>query len=174
VTVNLARVAGGDRGFVEAPNEYAALLGSGRQLNVVAERAAVEGEFRFLAPADGEAVRERLVRLTREIAEAGGVRAELVFGHEVAPVDATAERLAVAERAVDCAARRGWRLEVERDRGGISFPNFLPAELALPILDGLGPAGGGMHTRDEHVDVVSFARRLVLVADLLEVELSAA
>lgn len=169
-TVNLARLVGGDAAFVEALAEHAELAGSDRQLNVVADRASVEGEFRFLSPADGAAVRERLLELAREVAASTEVRLELRFGFEAAPVDATPARLAVARRAVEFAARRGWTLEVERDRGGISFPNFLPPELELPVLDGLGPAGGGMHTREEFVDLRSFARRVVLLADLLEGE----
>ncbi|HBL27325.1 MAG TPA: glutamate carboxypeptidase, partial [Acidobacteria bacterium] len=71
------------------------------------------------------------------------------------------------DRAVALAASRGWHLAVERERGGISFPNFLAKPGTLPVLDGLGPVGGGMHTRDEHVDLTSFRRRIVLLADLL-------
>ena len=37
----------------------------------------------------------------------------------------------------------------------------------IPVLDGLGPVGGGMHTREEFVDLRSLARRIVLLADLL-------
>jgi glutamate carboxypeptidase len=173
-TVNLARVVGGERSFVERLGEQASLLGSDRQLNVVPDRAAVEGELRYLAPAEGEASRARLAELALELTSATGVRLDLAFGVHLPPVAATAQRLAGAARAVEHAARRGWRLEVEHDRGGISFPNFLPASLELPVLDGLGPAGGGMHTRGEFVDLGSFARRLVLLADLLEEELSAA
>jgi glutamate carboxypeptidase len=54
------------------------------------------------------------------------------------------------------------------ERGGISFPNFLPDPATLPVLDGLGPVGGGMHTRGEYVSLVSLERRVALLADLLE------
>jgi glutamate carboxypeptidase len=70
---------------------------------------------------------------------------------------------------VALAAARGWRLEVERERGGISFPNFLADPGRIPVLDGLGPVGGGMHTRDEHVALASLERRIVLLADLLAI-----
>jgi hypothetical protein len=56
---------------------------------------------------------------------------------------------------------------VERERGGISFPNFLPDTSRMPVLDGLGPVGDGMHTREELVSLPSLARRIVLLADLL-------
>ena len=34
----------------------------------------------------------------------------------------------------------------------------------------LGPVGGGMHTREEYVEVESLARRIRLLADLLDAE----
>ncbi|HYN21951.1 MAG TPA: M20/M25/M40 family metallo-hydrolase, partial [Thermoanaerobaculia bacterium] len=83
-------------------------------------------------------------------------------------VDPDGPHRALSERAVALAAARGWKLEVERERGGISFPNFLPDPGRLPVLDGLGPVGGGMHTREEFVELRSLRRRIVLLADLLE------
>jgi len=48
------------------------------------------------------------------------------------------------------------------------MPKFFLADPGrLPVLDGLGPVGGGMHTRDEHVHLASLQRRIVLLADLL-------
>ena len=38
------------------------------------------------------------------------------------------------------------------------------------ILYLLGPVGGGMHTREEYVEVESLARRIRLPADLLDAE----
>ncbi len=168
-TINLARIVGGERQFVEELALRAELVGSDRQLNVVPDRALVEGEFRFLSRSDGARVERELRELAESVAKQTGVELGLRFGEPIAPVDPTPERIATAQRAVDAAKARGWSLEVEVDRGGISFPNFLPAERALPVLDGLGPAGGGMHTREEFIDLRSFARRIVLLADLLEV-----
>jgi glutamate carboxypeptidase len=37
----------------------------------------------------------------------------------------------------------------------------------VPVVDGLGPVGDGMHTRDEWLDLGSLDRRIVLLADLL-------
>jgi glutamate carboxypeptidase len=85
----------------------------------------------------------------------------------IPPVDPDSPHSALSRRAVALAADRGWSLEVETDRGGISFPNFLPDPSRIPILDGLGPVGGGMHTREEFVDLRSLRRRIVLLADLL-------
>ena len=40
----------------------------------------------------------------------------------------------------------------------------LIATLGVPVLDGLGPIGGGMHAADEHVDIGSLPDRIALVA----------
>jgi glutamate carboxypeptidase len=169
-TVNVARLVGGDASFVERLGERADLVGSEAQLNVVPDRAIVEGELRYLRPVDREEVTAALADEARAVAARREVGAELAFGGAVLPVEPTPRRRAAAERVVELARRRGWPLAIEVDRGGISFPNFLPPASDVPVLDGLGPVGGGMHTRDEHVDLRSFARRIVLLADLLAAE----
>jgi glutamate carboxypeptidase len=166
-TVNCARLVAGDTAFVEDLAAEAGLLGSDRRLNVVPDRAVAEGEARFLRPAEGEALARRLAELAAEIAAATGAGIDFTADPPIPPVDPDGPHRALAERAVELAARRGWRLVPDRQRGGISFPNFLPDPGRIPVLDGLGPVGGGMHTRDEFVDLDSFRRRIVLLADLL-------
>jgi glutamate carboxypeptidase len=50
--------------------------------------------------------------------------------------------------------------------GGASDGNITAAE-GLPTLDGLGPRGGGAHSRNEHVDIADLPRRAALLAALL-------
>jgi len=169
-TVNAARLVAGDAGFVDALAANADLLRSGRQVNVVPDAAAVEGETRFLARADAERVDRSLAAAAAEIAARRGVTLDYRCFGEIPAVEPTAGGRETARAAVEAARARGWRLELEEERGGISFPNFLPDPAALPVLDGLGPVGGGMHTRGEWVDLASLARRIVLLADLLERE----
>jgi len=167
-TVNAGRLVAGDASFVNDLAAGAGLLRTDRQLNVVPDLAVAEGEVRFLRQEDGERMAATLTVLARNIASDTGTRLDLTFGDTIPPVDPGGPHAGLAERAVALAASRGWRLEVERERGGISFPNFLPDPGRMPVLDGLGPVGGGMHTREEHVSLTSLARRIVLLADLLE------
>ncbi len=74
---------------------------------------------------------------------------------------------ALADHLVTAAAAAGWKLELESNRGGVSFPNFLPDPAAVCVLDGLGPVGGGMHTRGEYLDLRSLERRIHLIAEAL-------
>ena len=103
-----------------------------------------------------------------EIADSTGVRMDFEVFERIAPVDPSGPGAELAGFLVRAADRAGWRLELEHDRGGVSFPNFLEDPTAAPVLDGLGPVGGGMHTREEWVDLRSLGRRIDLLAALLE------
>jgi glutamate carboxypeptidase len=166
-TINVGRLVAGDCTFVEGLAESHALLGTEQQLNVVPDRAHAEGEARFLRATEAERVVTILQNLARNIGADTGTQIDLYIGPTIPPVDPDGPHASWCDRAVALAAARGWRLEVERERGGISFPNFLADPGRIPVLDGLGPVGGGMHTRDEHVALDSLARRIVLLADLL-------
>jgi glutamate carboxypeptidase len=166
-TVNVGRLVAGDTSFVENLASAHALLGTERQLNVVPDRAVTEGEARFLRRAEESGIETRLRSLADRIATETGT--EMVFTRQplIPPVDPDGPHGALCERAVALAAAHGWTLEIERERGGISFPNFLSDPGRLPVLDGLGPVGGGMHTREEYLELRSLQRRVVLLADLL-------
>lgn len=166
-TVNVSRLVAGTADFVDRLAECHDLLGSSRQRNVIADRAVAEGEARFLAAAEGDAAIVELRDLAGRIAVEHEVTATLTSGASVPPVDPHGPGEALVRRAVELAAARGFHLEVEEDRGGISFPNYLADAVSVPVVDGLGPVGDGMHTREEWLDLRSLDRRIVLLADLL-------
>jgi len=168
--VNVGRLVAGDASFVGDLAAAHAWLGTERQLNVVPDAAVAEGEARFSTAAAGEETARRLAGLAAAIGAETGTTLAFQHGRMIPPVDPRGPQQAWCARAVALAAARGWRLEIEEERGGISFPNFLPDPGRLPVLDGLGPIGGGMHTRDEHVDLASLSRRIVLLADLLQAD----
>ena len=166
--VNVGRLVAGDSSFVGHLAAAHTWLGTERQLNVVPDRAIAEGEARFSTAASGEEIARRLAGLAASIGAETGTALAFEHGRMIPPVDPRGPQRAWCARAVALAAARGWHLEVEEERGGISFPNFLPDPGRLPVLDGLGPIGGGMHTRDEYVSLASLSRRIVLLADLLQ------
>lgn len=166
-TVNVGRLVAGDATFVDNLPVSHALLGTEQQLNVVPDRARAEGEARFLRGHDGRRIANILHTLARNLAADTETEMSLEIGDSIPPVNPDGPHGSWSGRVVGLAANRGWRLEVERERGGISFPNFLPDPERIPVLDGLGPVGGGMHTREERVDLGSLRRRIVLLADLM-------
>jgi glutamate carboxypeptidase len=169
-TVNVARFVGGDREFVDRLAESAGRLGSARELNVVPDRALVEGEARFLRAEEEHGLHQALLEAAERIGRQHGVDLDYRRFARIAPVDPRRTGRDWVERAVAAASAAGWRLDVEENRGGISFPNFLTEPGSIPVLDGLGPVGGGMHTREEYVEIPSLERRIALLADLLEAD----
>jgi len=166
-TVNVGRLVAGTADFVDNLADNHAFLGTSRQRNVIADRATAEGEVRYLSLAEGPAVIAELTALADQVAAEHGVTLALTTDVAVPPVDPRGPGEALVRRAVELAAARGFRLEVEEDRGGISFPNYLADTASVPVMDGLGPVGDGMHTRDEWLNLRSLDRRIVLLADLL-------
>lgn len=167
VTINIGRLIGGSADFVNNLGRTHDMIGTARQLNVVSDLAKAEGEFRFLTSAEGAKASADLATLAATIAEEYGVIAEFTPGATIAPVDPHGPGAALVQRAVELAAARGFHLEVEEDRGGVSFPNFLAEPGKVPVVDGLGPTGDGMHVRGEYLNLDSLENRIVLLADLL-------
>jgi glutamate carboxypeptidase len=166
-TVNVGRLVGGGADFVRDLARHHDLVGTSRQLNVISDYAIAEGEFRFLTREGGEAMLGELTRLTAQIAAQHEVTATFTPGMQVAPVDPDGPGAALIQRTVELAAKRGLHLEVEEDRGGVSFPNFVAEPSKTPVVDGLGPTGDGMHIRGEFLNLDSLGPRILLLADLL-------
>ncbi|MEW6368318.1 MAG: M20/M25/M40 family metallo-hydrolase [Acidobacteriota bacterium] len=166
-TVNVGRLVAGDATFVENLAEAHAWIGTSRQLNIVPNRAIAEGEARFFSTIDAERLLGELSSAAARVSEMYGVTSTFDAGKMTPPVDPQESGTALIKRATQLAAGRGMRLVVDMERGGISFPNWLPDPSRVPVLDGLGPAGAGMHARGEFVDLGSLRRRIVLLADLL-------
>ena len=123
--------------------------------------------MRFLSPARPRRILSRLAGSADEIGAAHEVSLAFTIGSTVPPVT-RAVRRAAGPRVVARGAGAAGRLEIEADRGGISFPNYVEDPTRCAIVDGLGPVGDGMHTRDERLDLRSLERRMLLLADLLD------
>ncbi len=164
-TVNVAPLVAGSADFVGLLREGTQLRGTTRQLNVVPDRTVIEGELRFLKPSEGDAVLAGLRTIADRVAAVHDVTTSFTSSEAVSPVDphGPGGGAGGAGGGAGCPAR----LEVEEDRGGISFPNVLPCTGALPVLDGLGAVGSGVHTHEERLTSTSLSRRIDLLANLL-------
>jgi glutamate carboxypeptidase len=165
--VNVGRIVGGDSEFVQDLGEEHHFVGTSQRLNVVPDRCIAEGELRFLQAADADNVLDRMRELAAQLAAGWGVELDLEVVETLPPVNPDGPGAALARQLVRTAADNGWSLELESNRGGVSFANFLPDPSTVTILDGLGPGGGGMHTRDEYVDLDSLRRRIHLIAEAI-------
>ena len=165
--VNAGRIVGGDSEFVSDVGEEHRFIGTTERLNIVADRCLVEGEVRFLDLSDRDRVLGRMRDLAAEIGGRWSVELTFEEVEHIPPMTVSDSGRKLADHLVTSAERTDWRLELEDNRGGVSFPNFLPDPSAAAVIDGLGPVGGGMHTRDEYLDLESLQRRIGLIAEAL-------
>lgn len=137
-------------------------IGGGVRLNVVADTAWAEVEYRFASEAEHTRVEAELSALT-PMREGVSITVEPLGARP--PLERTAPIAAAFERARELARPLGVELR-EGTTGGASDANFL-GPLGVAVLDGLGPDGGGAHALDEHVRTDSLEERIALLALLI-------
>jgi glutamate carboxypeptidase len=93
------------------------------------------------------------------------VRVTVDGGFERPPLETTAASEALYATARRLAAEIG--VDLGAERSGAASDGNLTAAAGVPTLDGLGPAGGGAHARDEHVLVSDLLPRVALLAGLV-------
>ena len=93
-------------------------------------------------------------------------RIEPVFVYQrpaMEPIEATYQLLNKLEKAGNAVGQKPTWLAT----GGGSDGNFV-SPFGVPVLDGCGPCGGKLHTRDEYLKTASVAQRHALMCALLE------
>lgn len=134
----------------------------GTTSNVIPEHAECEIDVRFSSIAEAERV-DKSLRSLRPIDT--HVSLELLGGINRPPLERTFGVVALFEKARASAKSFDYDLG-ETQVGGASDGNFVAA-LGIPVLDGLGIAGAGAHTLNEHILVSDIANRAALVTLLL-------
>ncbi len=134
------------------------VVGGGSRPNVVPGSAYAEVDVRVATTAEDERIHRELGRLG--VAEGATLAVRRL--HERPPMERTPAVATAAARARELAALLGLDL-AEGSAGGASDGNFLAA-LGIPVLDGLGPEGGGAHATNERILVPSLAERTALIA----------
>ena len=138
----------------------------GTAANVVAERATLTVDARVWSKDEGDRVERCLAGLS--LGRSASLR-ESPAGHfDRPPMQPTPASEALYARARKTALALGFDIGAVKV-GGASDGN-LTAAAGIPTLDGLGPRGGGAHSRSEHVDVDDLARRAALLAALVAPE----
>jgi glutamate carboxypeptidase len=146
VTLNVGRIESGDR------------------INVVPERAFAHFEVRAFDAESLEAVLNRC----RKIADGStvdGTTATLEVSVEHYPMHKSGESDRLVTVAKSLATQLGFTVEDIRT-GGASDGNTAAAA-GRPVLDGLGPIGGSLHSPDEYMEVPSVVPRIGLLAGLI-------
>jgi len=139
-------------------------LNGGHATNIVADSARGWGNLRFATPADGEHLAAALAKLERgSPTDLPAVCIPRVLNRPAKPTLPATEALGLAARAV--AEDLGQALPFGSTAGVCDGNNLQDA--GLPTIDTLGVRGGGLHTRDEWIEMASLVERCQLLAILI-------
>ncbi|MBM3310621.1 MAG: M20 family metallopeptidase [Candidatus Aminicenantes bacterium] len=138
------------------------LLGGGENVNVVAESAWAVCDVRFWTTFQ----RTKILAAARRFkAESRSAKVKCTVQSSTPPLERTAVSNRLFEQARSIASGLGLSLTGGRTGGGSDASHA--AGLGRPILDGLGPAGDGLHAENEHLFLPSLAERAALLTELL-------
>lgn len=140
----------------------AGVIAGGTGANTIAAEAHAMLDVRARAVSEQRRVDGALRELR---ARRPGASLELQRLHLRPPMERTEAVANAFQHARSLASLQGLALQ-EGSAGGTSDANLV-AHLGVPVLDGLGPEGGGAHAEDEHVQVDSLVQRTALLALLL-------
>ncbi len=139
------------------------VIKGGTVSNVVPEEALAEVDFRVLMPEEAariEAAMQALKPVTPE------TTVEVTGGLNRPPMPEDDLMKATFARAKSIAAKIGLEIKAGGSGGG-SDGNFV-SPLGIPLLDGLGTYGEGLHSEREYIFTRSLPERAALVAALIE------
>jgi glutamate carboxypeptidase len=149
VTVNVGRFTGGET------------------TNTVPDRAEVHVDLRFRANADADALVASIHRAADEaVASVPRTRVELQGGVLRRPLERTEASAKLLGEYGACARAHGLGSAEAPLIGGASDAST-SASLGIPSIDGLGPRGGGFHTKDEHIEIASLVPKAQALARFL-------
>ncbi|MFN8377026.1 MAG: M20/M25/M40 family metallo-hydrolase, partial [Anaerolineae bacterium] len=131
--------------------------------NVIPDKATAQVDVRTLKDAAYDELSQRIQALQPYLP---GAKLTVVPGSARGPMERNALMNKTYEQCKIIGEREGLRIS-EDSSGGGSDGNFT-AHMGIPTLDGLGPAGDGLHAVHEQVIIASLPRRSALVAAMLK------
>lgn len=138
------------------------LIGGGENVNVVAGNAWAVCDVRFWTALQRTKILAAVRRFKEETRSA---KVKLAVQSNTPPLERSAVSNRLFEQAKSIAADLGLALTGGRTGGGSDASHA--AGLGKPILDGLGPAGEGLHSENEHLFLPSLTERAALLTQLL-------
>ena len=139
-------------------------LAGGTAENVVADEASAHGEFRYY----DQAFRQELMDRLEEICKTPGIpgtTTKVTFGTTHPALKATEQSMRLADMAIKIAAELNVSITTESTGGA---GDIAIAGLAdIPVLDGFGLEGDGMHTTHEYALIDSIPYHVMLAERMM-------
>jgi glutamate carboxypeptidase len=131
--------------------------------NVVPEEAIAQVDVRVMQPSEWERI-ETEMKALKPVLDGTSLEISGELNRPPMPFDDTMK--ATFEKAKAIAEEIGVELKASGSGGG-SDGNFV-APLGIPVMDGLGAIGGGLHSEREYIFADSLEKRARLLATILE------
>jgi glutamate carboxypeptidase len=138
------------------------VIQGGTVSNVVPEEAIAQVDVRVMQPGEWERLKAEMRALKPVIK---GASLEITGGLNRPPMPFDERARVTFEKAKSIAAQVGIELKAGGSGGG-SDANFV-APLGIPVLDGLGAVGEGLHSEREYILADSLEQRTKLLAALI-------
>lgn len=141
------------------------VIHGGTKSNVIPEYAVADIDLRIVALGQEQDIIKRMnqIAATHHIE---GITAKLSGGITRPPMPRTSQNMELYSLFQKVASGMG--LELGRcESGGGSDANFVAA-LGIPVVDGVGPIGGGHHAETEYLNLPSLLQRIELLAQCLK------
>ncbi|MDP9880356.1 glutamate carboxypeptidase [Variovorax boronicumulans] len=132
--------------------------------NVIPASASAKGDVRAATPEELDRVEKDLTRIAQnKLIPETEVRVRLVRGLPPMPRSPASDKL--VRMAEGIYGEIGKKLTIESSGGAADAS--LVAGVGVPVLDGFGIVGGGIHTPEEYAEVESVVPRLYLLSRML-------
>ncbi|WP_249226606.1 M20 family metallopeptidase [Alicyclobacillus mengziensis] len=139
------------------------IISGGTRSNVTAPYASAEVDVRVVSTAEALRMNQLMLGLSPYNP---GAKVKVTGGINRPPMERTEATARLFEVARWAAADLGFAVN-EVAVGGGSDGNFCAA-VGTPVLDGLGPVGGGAHAAHEHLMADDMPKRAALLAELIQ------
>lgn len=139
------------------------MVSGGSATNVIPEFVTAHIDTRASTVAAFNETREKMLGLT-PILPGAKVTCSVVNGHLPMERNETMQKQYAQCKAIG----ERYGLTIREDGSGGGSDGNTVAGLGIPVLDGLGPQGDGLHALHEHVVINSLPRRATLIAAMLK------
>ncbi len=140
------------------------IASGGNKSNVIPDYASMRADLRFFDSSEVDRIRGKIEEMRRNPGPRDA-RAEYSLTINRPPMKATEKTRKLQELVEKAAEATGVSFEWTSTGGG-SDGNFA-AEAGIPVIDGMGPVGGGFHGQQEYLLIDSVEPRINLVKDVI-------
>jgi glutamate carboxypeptidase len=140
------------------------VLAANGPTNVIPASASAKGDVRAATPEELDRVEKDLLRISQnKLIPDTEVRVRLIRGLPPMPRSRASDKLVAMAEGIY--GEIGKKLTIESSGGAADAS--LVAGVGVPVLDGFGIVGGGIHTPEEYAEVESVVPRLYLLSRML-------